>query len=212
MTELKLPSYTLKSDIGGIFGIPDPKFVYKLGFCKSTSNFDYIHKIVLKTRKHPEALDILKEYLEVFPDKINCQTSTGLTALHLACANSNFFSTERTVELLFNHPAINVNLPDKGGWSALHYACALSNTDSTERTVELLLLNSTVDVNLQTNHGITALHLLCDNSDTKELIKLLLLNSTVDVNLQTNHGLSALHLVCKYNRTEIVQMLLVKNI
>src|SRR3990172_4694177 len=133
MTEIKLRSYILKYNSNSIFGIPDPKIAYQCAKNYKSKGFDYIHKIVMETNKHPEALDVLKNYLAAFPDKINCQNEKGWTALHLACRNARIASTERTVELLLTYPGINVNLKDKNGNTAFHYACANSNKDSSER-------------------------------------------------------------------------------
>ena len=86
MEEIKLKNYTLKynpENPDDIFSIPDPKTDYKCSKFVTTSGIDYIHKIVMLTKEHPEAHDILKEYLDAFPDKINCQDDEGWTPLHL---------------------------------------------------------------------------------------------------------------------------------
>ena len=99
MEDIILPSYTLKysredpndifseehrrcyqPDTLSLFRIPDPNISYTCSEDRKSKGFDYIHKIVLKIRRHPEALDILKEYLETFPEKINCQNNEGYIA------------------------------------------------------------------------------------------------------------------------------------
>jgi len=218
MDDIKLKSYTLKynpEDPDDIFGIPNPKTDYDCASGKRRINpsvgllrwyvistgFDYIHKIVLKTRKYPddpndpddpnepnepnepisfseEGLDILKEYLDKFPEKINCQNKEGYTALHLACRNSNSFSTERTVEFLLVNPDININLQNRKGETALHLACRNSKIFSTERTIEILLDHPDININLQDGKGETILHDACKYNEIK-IVKMLLEYKTI---------------------------------
>ena len=214
MTEIKLKNYTLKynpEDPYDIFGIPDPNSIYKCSRDCGIKGFDYIHKIVMLTGKHPEALAILEEYLAEIPGKINCQNRTGWTPLKLACLNSRTDSTEETVEFLLSHPAIDINLQSINGGTALIMACRSSNIESTERTVELLLAHPAINVNLQDKDGLTALHWACRNSgtySTERTVEILLAHSAIYVNLRDKDGLTALHWACQLNKIQIVRMVL----
>ena len=69
MEDIILQNYTLKynpEDPNDIFSIPDRNIKYKCSPYNRSKGFDYIHKIVLRTRNHPEFLSILKEYLVAF--------------------------------------------------------------------------------------------------------------------------------------------------
>ena len=103
MSEIKLQNYTLKYRHDDIFLIPDPNIAYKCSRHVKSKGFDYIHKIVMLTERRPEALSVLKDYLELYPEKINYQNKKGWTPLHLACRNSRTESTEETVELLLSY-------------------------------------------------------------------------------------------------------------
>ena len=232
MDDIILKNYTLKNDrngFGGLFCIPDPneryccnsgdltmsapftgRYCVSSDICRSTG-FDYIHNIVLRTRKHPEALDILKEYLEAFPEKINCQNNEGYTALMLACKNSNRNSTNETVELLLAHPSIDVNLQNSERQTALYIAYIFCNNSSTKRTLELLLAHPGIDVNLQDSDGWAILHHACRFSKTDSIggpLELLLAHPGIDVNLQTNYELTTLHWACANDKIKIIEMLL----
>jgi len=230
MDDIILKNYTLKynpEDPNYIFFIPNPNIYYKCSEFAFSTGFDYIHKIVMKTREHPEALNVLKDYLDKFPNKINCINDSGWTPLHLACRNSNADSTEETVWFLLSHPKIDVNLRVSHGRTALHLACQNSNTDSTEITVEILLSHPNTNVNLQDESGKTALILACENSDfysTEITVEILLSyssqehhrcslqdelrSSNINVNLQDKNGQTALHWACRFNHIKAVEMLL----
>ena len=135
MTEIKLKNYTLTTAPDDIFIIPEPNAYYCSNY-RTSKGFDYIHKIVMLTRKRPEAINILKEYLEVYPAKINCQNDEGWTPLHISCRNSRTSSTEETVALLLGHSGININIQDYCGKTALHYACQHSNTNVVRKFLE----------------------------------------------------------------------------
>ena len=186
MNDIILKNYTLISNPHAyaskdIFRIPDPNVDY---VCSGTSyqdnvtstGFDYIHKIVMSTRNHPEFLNILKEYLDKFPEKINCRNSKDWTALHLACQNSDQKSTNGTVEYLLNYPNIDVNLQNVDGNTALHMVCRYYNTDITEKMCELLLVQPGINVNLRDCRGQTALHIACQKHKIK-LVELLLVKN-----------------------------------
>jgi len=213
MTEIKLKSYTLKSGRHGIFCIPCPGILHKCSRYVKSRGFDYIHKIVMKTKKYPIAIDILKEYLDIFPKKINRQNDRGWTALHLACKNSKTKSTEETVEFLLSYSYINVNLQNDNGFTPLHLACELYNSsDTTERTVKLLIKHPTIDVNLKNYCGETPLHLTCKSFRINRKIDILLTHPNINVNVQNNLGHTPLHLayhhVGVFNTLRAIEMLL----
>ena len=157
---------------------------------KSKGN-DLIHFLVKDSRKD-NSLNMLKEYLDTNPDKINIQNEEGWTPLMIASWYSNTTSTFETVELLLECGA-NPNLKDNIGHTALMHASINSNSTSTFETVELLL-NCGADPNLKNNFGNTALMIpsnYSNNNSNDETVECLLKYNT-NPNLQNNDGWTAL--------------------
>ena len=70
-----------------------------LTYCKSKGN-DLIHFLVKDSRKE-DSFNLLKEYLDDHPDKVNLKNEDGWTALMMASRYSNTISNNETVKLLF---------------------------------------------------------------------------------------------------------------
>jgi len=92
---VKLENYTLV-DVDDIFRLPKQHDYNRFStfFEKTITKIDYIHKIIMdiytdaqsfsnKNFEELEHIKILKEYLKVFPDKINSSMSNGMTPVFL---------------------------------------------------------------------------------------------------------------------------------
>jgi ankyrin repeat protein len=114
----------------------DDNLEYKCSPYTNSKGFTKLMKLVLLTGKHPELLKDIEEELYVNPSTLNKQNNNGWTALHIVCRNIRTNSNEQTVQMLLNHPDIDINKQSDIGWTALHCAGRYSNTDSTEGTVQ----------------------------------------------------------------------------
>jgi ankyrin repeat protein len=117
--------------------------------------------------------------------------------LLFSCRYSKKLSSDKIVEMLLEHPKIDVNLQNNNGWTALMVASRTSNTDSTEETVKMLLEHSKIDVNLQNKNGWTALMIASRTSNTnstENTVKMLLEHPNIDINLQSTDKWNALTL------------------
>ena len=139
---------------------------------------------------------------------LNAKTSSGHTALHLACQ----YGKTEIVQLLITSPkdfSIDLNARNNNRCSALHLACKNSRTE----IVELLIKSSkhfSIDFNARNNKGWTALHFACQNSNT-EIVELLIKSSkdlNIDLNAKDDEGCTALHLACEIGITEIVELMI----
>jgi ankyrin repeat protein len=79
----------------------------------------------------------------------NVQTKSGWTALMWAMNRGN----EKCVEMLLNHPKIDVNVQNEWGMTAL----MLAAKEGKEKCVKLLLNHPGIDVYMQRKDGWTAL-------------------------------------------------------
>jgi len=92
--------------------------------------------------------EIVKEFLRVAPDLVNCQTEGGETALHCAVRNEH----AGTLGLLLDNGA-DVNARDKSLQTPAHVAAGLATADILKK----LLDTGKVDGNLVDVYGCTAL-------------------------------------------------------
>ncbi|GLA10200.1 hypothetical protein AnigIFM60653_001844 [Aspergillus niger] len=114
----------------------------------------------------------------------NAQDTNGLTALHIAACEGDML----VVELLLQHPEVEVNAQDTDGLTALHIAAGEGHMP----VVELLLQHPRIDVNVQDTDGLTALHIAA-GEEYSPIVELLLQKQKLDVNTQDIEGLTALH-------------------
>jgi ankyrin repeat protein len=124
------------------------------------------------------------------PENINVKNTEGWTPLMLACCNFNGDSTEETIQMLLNHPNIDVNAIINIGWTSLIVACRYCTTEP----IKLLLEHPKIDVNAKDNLGWTALIHTCQSCSTRseKIVKLLLDHPNIDVNIKNNDGWTAL--------------------
>ena len=141
---------------------------YKTYYCSpftQSRGFTLLMKQILLYKKYP---DIKLDF-----SKINKKNKEGWSALHIACRNSNTFSSTEIVKLLLENGA-DVNITTYERWPALMYACVNATKDSNNETIKLLLENK-ADVNIRNNDNRTALILTCIYPDSDyETVKLLL--------------------------------------
>ena len=140
---------------------------------KSKGN-DLIHFLV-KDSRNEDYFNLLKEYLDTYPDKVNLHNEEGWTPLMIASLNSNKYSTFETVKLLLEYGA-DPNIQDNDGFTALMYASWYSHTTSSIKTVEFLL-EKNADPNIVGKFFVTPLMLASaysNKSSSVETIQCLL--------------------------------------
>lgn len=118
---------------------------------------------------------------------------------------SSRYNNPNCINVLINHPNIDINKITSFGITALQIACSIGNP----KCVKLLLTVSEIDVNITDNEGWTAIgaaswcgHIKC--------VKLLLTHPEININLKNNDGQTPLDCAIKNNRTEIIELLLNK--
>ena len=125
------------------------------------------------------------------------------------------YGHSEVVELLLQHPQIDVNKRNDYGWTALHRASVTGNSEVVDWTanrghlevVELLLHHPQIDVNIENNDGFTALYLASRDEHT-EVVELLLQHQQIDVNKDVDKGWTALNYASRYGHSEVVELLL----
>lgn len=151
--------------------VDDPETNYEILKCTGCCKLNHLQKCVILTSK----FKILEEYIDLYlakhPEEINHKNDMEVTALMIAACNSNFKSTERTVEMLLKHNG-DVNLKDWYGWTALMHAVNDKCGHVSENTVKLLL-DYEADIFCKNDDGETALELSLYSS-SEDVVKLLL--------------------------------------
>lgn len=133
---------------------------------------------------------------------INIRTNLGNSAFMIS--HTNFGKNERIVNLLFDHPSLNINLQDDATYNTLQ--CSISNGHNIKSMK--ILTHPSLDINYVNQHGITAL-MIAMHYDQVELIEMMLKNPNIDVNIRSNQG----KLAEEYgredntNRNKIIEMI-----
>lgn len=122
-------------------------------------------KIVLSTRKHPNYLNEIHTYSKT----INHTNEKGMTALILACSNSNTCSTFETVKELIKNGA-DLNIQDNQGLTALMYSIKYLKSNSNIETVKELIKNGT-DLNIRDCYGNTVLMRVVKKNVVRMILK-----------------------------------------
>ena len=182
-----------------------------------SKGIDLIH-ILVKDSKYNDYFNLLKEYLGLYPDKVNLQNEKGWTPLMIASINSNTTSNFETVKYLLEQGAF-LNIKDKYGWTALMYASKFSNTTSSLKTVKLLLEHN-ADPNIKDiEFGLTALMMASKFSNKYSTVETVeyLLEYGADPNIQDNEGFTALMTACcnpsinNISNIKVIELLLENN-
>ena len=158
-------------DDEGLYDTPDVEKEYYYDFDFKCKGFTKLMKLVLLTKKHPELVDQIAQYLIVCPEEVNKQNEYGYTALMLASRHSNRYSTEETVKVLLDQENINVNMQNKYGNTALIYV-VLCNIQSNSTETAKMLIEAKADIKIKNNIGNTALK-LAKFYVRKEVVKML---------------------------------------
>ena len=176
--------------------IPNSNEIYNIADYDECTNFTYLMKLVLLTRKYPDLNNKIKDYKE----QINMTTSTGITALMFSCYFSSTLSTFETVEELIKHGA-ELNKIDCNGETALMHASR--NTESCVKTVRELIKNG-ADINRTTSkYRFNVLMNASFHGKTNVQIIQELINCEIDVNKEDKDGDNSLMLLC--NSSEITK-------
>lgn len=153
----------------------------------------------LATKPYPEFIDIMlkKENLDIN----NGNNNIFGTALHAACMLPDNYIN---INLLLNHPKININAVDTNGFTPLHEACEAGDIEN----IRLLLNDKNIDANIRDKGGFTPFLLLCLLCNETEPIKYMLANPKVDVTARTTEENNCIHLaVLMDNRKKVLKLL-----
>lgn len=141
----------------------------------------------------------------LFPPSFCYHVTSGLTALHLACANCN----TPLIQLILENGA-DIEATDNDGETALHKVpCAsdglgihMFSRDGSRKAERIssfgpeaaaqLLLEKGADINAKNHNGKTALHLSAKYDE--DLVMKLLLQNGIDLNSTDHSGNTALHI------------------
>jgi len=143
----------------------------------------------------PNILEEIKYTIENDHDILNKQNSIGMTALMIACINSDTSSSYKIVKLLIDYGS-DVNIRCDAGTDAL-FLTIRSRCYNKNKIVKLLV-DAGYNLNSQDKYGRTALMYTCywSMNDNNYEIVCLLINSNLD--LQDKDGATALMLLCRW--------------
>jgi hypothetical protein len=200
---------------GTIYSNPDPAVEYYCYSNVKSAGFNLLMKLSLLTREYREAevyiKNLIKKNINQY-DTINKKNDKGWTALMLAVANINRYSTENTIKILLEAGA-DSNVKNNNGSTALMLATVIAGYDS--KNIINMLIGYGSDINSQDSYGFTALMLcITNNRFCTEKIVMTLLEAGANVNIQDKNGNTALMLAIKCNASvnmeNIIKLLLNK--
>lgn len=190
----------------------------KLNFNEFDINI--IHKGFREACKHCH-IQVVQYFLDNIDIDINYIDKYEGTALMRIClaVDTNALTV---VNLLLDHPEIDINVKKNNGWSALSWACLHGN----RYIVERLLQCDNIDVNCVDNNGNTLLLLIDWYNGVHEMVtrledniiditKMFLRHPNFDfnsLNTQNNIGETFLMQACRLGHASLVQLLLKKDI
>lgn len=167
---------------------------YYNNYFEKSKGFTLLMKWCMMTGLHPELVDKIKTYIKNHPEEINKKTSTGTTALMLACWNSYSISSEETVKILIEGGA-DINATDHLNRTALFFASVYSRSFSTENTVKILI-DAKADVNItDKNNWSPLIGSACysNDSSSNKTVKMLI-SAGAKLNIITRENKTALQL------------------
>lgn len=179
----------------------DKKTKYPITSTLSSSGLTLFHKCILLTRKHPEMINFLRKYLQIFGnDTVNIKCFSGWDALKIACISSLSYTSIDTVQLLIDANMDNDNKNGKDKLSSCLLFCVKSIICVNEcmecdnEAIELLLQHG-ADANFKEVPGSSSWYWITSyliSDRINELAKLFLrYESSGNVNLP-------LHLIARY--------------
>jgi len=151
-----------------------------------------LHRAALKGYPLP----LFKRILEKIKD-VNAGNKIGWTALINAAALNRL----HIVEVLMNHPRIDVNVQDKSGNTALYHAV------SHPAIAKALMNHPGIDLNTVDNYGWTAL-MYAAWKNKLDIVKELMNHPGIDVNVQNRDKRTALMIAADNNHPDIVKELM----
>lgn len=170
-----------------------------------SSGFTMLMRMVMKTKKY-ENYDALISYIENNKNEINKKNNYGMTALMLACINSNYKSTEKTVKILID-AGCDLNCQSIRGLTAVMYAVMFSAITSTMNTIQMLV-SSKCNLFLRTTEywDIT---MLCARICKNEDIFKILIDSGCNLKYVNSNGHSTIYLAARYRENvKIIKLLI----
>jgi ankyrin repeat protein/protein-tyrosine phosphatase len=160
--------------------------------------------------KRADVIPLLLAHPNINP---NVTDRSGLAPLHYVCSfgsdsslprqhkvEENEIVHLRMLELLLQHPKIDINIADSNGNTPLLLAVMSGNVNCVA-----MLLNKGASVNVCSMLGTTPLHVAAERGHVNFVH--LLLGAGAHVNAQDNFGQTPLHLAAKNNQKEIVKIL-----
>lgn len=125
----------------------------------------------------------VEKVLSLYPNiDINYRTNKDEGPIHIytSALIEAIPKSTKIIELLLNHPKIDVNITDEDGNTPLHLLCE-RNTEINK--IKLLLNHPNININAQNKRGNTPLHINLCKGNIK-ISELLLENPGIDVNIQ----------------------------
>ena len=142
---------------------------------------------------------VVKELLERGGDKVEVNRAIQGSALTNACDSGNM----EILELLLNHPTIDVNQKILHGSILLHHVCYHSQLAQLKRLLQL----PTLKLNQQTDLGLTPLMVTCQNGRSSVVSELLKFKK-VNPNMCDSQNKTALWLAAKKGLTSAFVLIL----
>lgn len=147
----------------------------------------------------------VQQIVQETPQLVNCQSKTGLTALHI-CASEGF---AQMCKLLLQVPQIDANVQDDRGCTAMHMLLddALEGGD----TLEMFnMLEGVTDFGISTWKAYLPLHVAAENTVNEKVIEQVI-KRTPNINAKILDGSTAFHLACQSANLAAVQCLVRAN-
>ena len=153
-----------------LYDVPDLQNEYYFAFHFKCKGFTKLMKLILLTKKNPELVSQIAQYLIVCPEEVNKQNEKGFTALMLASKYSTKYSTEETVKVLIEAKA-KVDIKSDTGYTALMCATLYADKFSSAETVKLLI-EAKADILIKNNDGLNAAKLSTGYKVPNEVVKM----------------------------------------
>ena len=123
------------------------------------SNMNSLMRLCVFFSESMEITNILVEKILQRPGvDVNYVTSGGYSALSYACFNNS----EKKVQMLLDHPDINVNIINSYGQTLLMDLINTSSYSKLKNIVKMLLKHPKIDLNIKSKTGMTAMDYLME--------------------------------------------------
>ena len=137
----------------------------------------YVHSCTMLTKSYPFLIDYIREYLNLYPDRINFKNDNSYTALMVASSHLNTCTTNETIKVLLEFNP-DVNAINKLDQPALNLAIM---NHCSEETVEIFLNHKA--------YSYIRSSLMCAilNNSSNNIIKMLM-DCNPDITAKNCHG------------------------